>query len=152
MNIKKAFSLVELLVAMAIIAVLISIAAFGINIVQRNSRDTKRRQFAQDLVVILNDINTANLQYPDSATSNLRTGEITFYLKGQPVGTYYLKAMDSKSWQIIGSTGNECSNQSFLNYRPNRDNLAFCIDFKNMKVGVRLEAAEFGGTAYVVSF
>ncbi len=41
---KNAFSLVELLVAMAIIALLISIAAFGINIVQRNSRNTERKK------------------------------------------------------------------------------------------------------------
>ncbi|MCA9385235.1 prepilin-type N-terminal cleavage/methylation domain-containing protein [Candidatus Dojkabacteria bacterium] len=56
---KKGFSLVELLVAMAIIAVLIAIAAFGIQILQRNARNTQRRKSLQDVQLVIADI-TAN--------------------------------------------------------------------------------------------
>ena len=53
---KKGFSLVELLVAMAIIAVLISIAAYGIGIVQRSARNTQRRQMLADIQLLITDI------------------------------------------------------------------------------------------------
>ncbi|MFQ5492618.1 MAG: type II secretion system protein [Candidatus Dojkabacteria bacterium] len=46
---KKAFTLVELLVAMAIIGVLIGLSLFGIAAAQRNARDTARRAATQDI-------------------------------------------------------------------------------------------------------
>ena len=55
---KKGFTLIELLVAMAIIAVLIAIAAFGIQILQRNSRNTQRRKILSDIQLIATDIAT----------------------------------------------------------------------------------------------
>ncbi len=53
---KKGFSLVELLIAMAIIAILIAIAAYGIAIVQRNARNTRRRKAVEDVVLTIGDI------------------------------------------------------------------------------------------------
>ncbi|MBP9759137.1 prepilin-type N-terminal cleavage/methylation domain-containing protein [Candidatus Dojkabacteria bacterium] len=53
---KKGFTLIELLVAMAIIAVLIAIAAFGIQIVQRNSRNTQRRKILSDIQLVIADV------------------------------------------------------------------------------------------------
>ncbi|MBD3362802.1 prepilin-type N-terminal cleavage/methylation domain-containing protein [Candidatus Dojkabacteria bacterium] len=65
---KKGFSLVELLVTMAIIAVLISIAAYGIQIIQRNARNTKRRKVVEDLALTVADIQTNYFLYPESLT------------------------------------------------------------------------------------
>jgi prepilin-type N-terminal cleavage/methylation domain-containing protein len=45
----KAFTLVELLVAMAIIGILLGLAIFGISAAQRNSRDTERRTALSDI-------------------------------------------------------------------------------------------------------
>lgn len=53
---KKGFTLIELLVAMAIIAVLIAIAAFGIQILQRNSRNTQRRKILSDIQLVIADV------------------------------------------------------------------------------------------------
>lgn len=53
MKAKKAFTLVELLVAMAIIAILLGLAVFGITIVQQNARDTQRRSKVNDVEIAL---------------------------------------------------------------------------------------------------
>lgn len=149
---KKAFSLVELLVAMAIIAVLISIAAFGINITQRNARDTKRRKVVQDLVVLISDIQANTLNYPDGAKLDRAGKEIIFTQNGAEVGRYPVKAMDvSNSWFRVRNTGNACARDSgFYRNAPLNDNLAICIDFKALEVGVRLEAASRGGEGFVL--
>ena len=52
---KKAFTLLELLVAMAIIAILIALAIFGILQVQKNSRDTQRRKAMEDVKMCIRD-------------------------------------------------------------------------------------------------
>jgi prepilin-type N-terminal cleavage/methylation domain-containing protein len=86
MKSKQGFSLVELLVAMAIIAVLISIAAFGIGILQRNSRNTVRRNELNNirLAVIEREGNTGTpvttlaLTHP---TVTIATG-VTYTING----------------------------------------------------------------------
>lgn len=56
---KKAFTLVELLVAMAVIAVLITLSVFGIATVQQSARDTQRRSALRDIEVSLNALLTS---------------------------------------------------------------------------------------------
>ncbi|MBD3362243.1 prepilin-type N-terminal cleavage/methylation domain-containing protein [Candidatus Dojkabacteria bacterium] len=148
---KKAFSLVELLVAMAIIAVLISIAAYGIQIVQRNARDLKRKKIVEDLILTIHDIQTNHFMYPDNATKSESENSITFYIQGQEVAEYEVKGMDLQ-WFRAGTSGNECSDQGdFLSKRPSRDNVAIGMDFQNLLICARLEASELGGYGYVVS-
>lgn len=45
----KGFTLVELLVAMAIIGIILGLALFGISAAQRNARDTERKAALQDI-------------------------------------------------------------------------------------------------------
>lgn len=54
MGAKKAFTLVELLVAMAIIAILLGLSVVGITIVQQNARDTQRRSTVNSIEIALN--------------------------------------------------------------------------------------------------
>lgn len=63
----KAFSLVELLVAMAIIAVLLGLVGFGIATAQRSSRDSQRQQRVSDIRVALTDFQTRKNKYPSEA-------------------------------------------------------------------------------------
>lgn len=77
---KKAFSLIELLVAMAIIAVLLGLVGFGISTAQRNSRDSQRRQKVADIKLVLEDYNTRKNTYPGTlpaATSTTVTVDAT---------------------------------------------------------------------------
>lgn len=64
---QKGFSLIELLVAMAIIAVLLGLVGFGIATAQRNSRDATRRQTISDIRVGIEDYLLKNNEYPDAA-------------------------------------------------------------------------------------
>lgn len=64
----KAFTLVELMVAMSIIAILIGLSAFGIATAQRNLRDNQRRDKVKDVAAGLANYYTLNNSYP-TATS-----------------------------------------------------------------------------------
>ena len=59
------FTLVELLVAMAIIGVLIALAIYGVSAAQRAQRDTARKSASQDISVGIQDYYDRNSIYPD---------------------------------------------------------------------------------------
>lgn len=65
MKAKKGFTLLELLVAMAIIAVLLALAIFGILQVQKNSRETQRRKALEDINLGINDFYSRYGQNPE---------------------------------------------------------------------------------------
>lgn len=54
-NKKTAFSLIELLVSMAIIGVLLGLVGFGIATAQQNARDSQRRQTLSDIAIAVED-------------------------------------------------------------------------------------------------
>lgn len=61
---ERGFSLVELLVVMAIMGILIGLAIAGLNIARRNARDTTRKADAQNLRILLEDYYLSNKHYP----------------------------------------------------------------------------------------
>lgn len=83
---KKAFTLVELLVAMAIIAILLGLAVFGITIVQQNARDTQRRSKVNDVEIALNGLIASSITLPANFTAGTATtitaGSTTIQLPG----------------------------------------------------------------------
>jgi prepilin-type N-terminal cleavage/methylation domain-containing protein len=71
MNFKKklkGFSLVELLVSMAIIAVLLGLVGFGIATAQRSARDNQRQQKLSDIQLALEDFQIRKNRYPEPQT------------------------------------------------------------------------------------
>jgi prepilin-type N-terminal cleavage/methylation domain-containing protein len=82
---KKAFSLVELLVVMSVIAILLSMTAFGIQILNRNGRNAKRVDFVNDIKIGLEQYHQRNGKYPTkdsilaafNQTDNIFTIQIT---------------------------------------------------------------------------
>lgn len=58
------FNLIELLVVMAIIAVLISLVIAAISIARRGTRNTERRSNAQSIKAALEDYYARNKEYP----------------------------------------------------------------------------------------
>lgn len=63
----KAFTLLELIVAMAIIAILVGLSILGIDTVQRSSRDTERKTVLKAISNELIDYFGNNQTYPPSS-------------------------------------------------------------------------------------
>lgn len=86
MKSKQAFTLVELLVAMAIIAILLGLAVFGISVVQQNARDTQRRSKVNDIEIALNGMIASGQALPSSFaavdTTAIIIGSSTVQLPG----------------------------------------------------------------------
>jgi prepilin-type N-terminal cleavage/methylation domain-containing protein len=138
---KKAFSLVELLVAMAIIAVLIAIAAYGIQIVQRNARNTKRRKIVQDLQLLIADIQTNTFSYPGELDCDGVT-TCRFITGSDEDGIYEVKGFNSASDVSGGCPEDSSDGMSLEEETPNNIQLCYSQDF--LTIGVALEGNEEG--------
>jgi len=83
---KKGFTLLELIVAMAIIAVLMGLSLFGIQSVQRSQRDTERRAALSNINLEVAAYYGDNGSYPTVAfnvtASTVTIGTKTLTLKG----------------------------------------------------------------------
>ena len=74
---KSAFTLVELMVAMAIIGVLLGLAIYGVTAAQRSQRDTERKAALQDINIgIQSYVDTAG-QQPSNIIFVRNTGTTT---------------------------------------------------------------------------
>ena len=65
---KKAFTIVEILVVMAVIGILITLAVVGISAVQRSQRETLRLNDLRNLKIALQDFYTKYRNYPPDNT------------------------------------------------------------------------------------
>jgi type IV pilus assembly protein PilE len=90
------FTLVELLVAMAIIAVLIGLAVGAISIAQRVSRDNERRSAVQEITANLNAYYASNASYPIRGTgsnnvrrsgNNISVASLVVQLRGAAIAS-----------------------------------------------------------------
>ena len=67
----KGFTLVELLVVLAIVGILMGLAIGGIRIVQEVNRDTQRKALVRDIQLALESYQEKNNAYPDTGDLNL---------------------------------------------------------------------------------
>ncbi len=85
---KKAFTLIELVIGMAVVAVLITLGIVGISIVQKNSRDVERANAITSITNIINDYRKQNLSVPNKVNVVFDNGQVSivgfknFALKG----------------------------------------------------------------------
>lgn len=85
MQTKKAFTLLELVVAMAIIATLLGLSLFGIQAVQRSQRDTERRAALQSINLELANYYSENSTYPATGDFDVSANSIVFEGKNIPL-------------------------------------------------------------------
>jgi prepilin-type N-terminal cleavage/methylation domain-containing protein len=143
---KKGFSLVELLVAMAIIAVLISIAAYGISILQRNSRNTMRRKEVDNIRLTITE---AELNTNQRVTEITNTGNSISLNAGSgdsnSIGTYLVS--NTFTVQSVGHncvfTGTAAANSGPLQEDVTGD-LRLCFSNSNREIGAAIEGTTGG--------
>lgn len=74
---EKAFTLLELIVAMAVIAVLMGLSLYGIQTLQRNQRDTERRSAVSNINLEITSYYSDFGSYPTSLTLQVATKTAT---------------------------------------------------------------------------
>ena len=98
-----AFTLVELIVVMAIVAVLVGLSVLGIATVQRSSRDTQRISTLEAINLEIEAYNGNNGSYPAAITLN--AGSNQFTIGTQTVNLSGSAVADVASTNGIGGTG-----------------------------------------------
>lgn len=140
---KKGFTLVELLIAMAIIAVLIAIAAYGIQILQRNARNTRRRKILQDLQLTAADMQANLLVSPNALT----VAGTAYQLTGPDSATltYQVRGFNNITIVVpgaVGCTGAQPFGSGAL--ETNENLVAIKFDAANQMFCARLEGTDRG--------
>lgn len=74
---KHAYSLLQIIFSMAIIAVLVALSLTGIAIFQQSNRDATRKNTLSDLVNVLAEYNRNNLSYPSGQDVQFQTNSFT---------------------------------------------------------------------------
>lgn len=138
---KKAFSLVELLVAMAIIAILISISVYGITIVQRNARNTKRTKINQDLKLVISDIETFETRPPQWIEYNQSENVIEVKLSNGADSSGKVPIKGFNDVQIVTSTlcTGGIDGNSYGRDETSSTRIWICLNPDDASHGVRLE-------------
>lgn len=134
---KKAFTLIELMVAMGIIGVLMTMSILGISIVQQSLRNTQRRDIMNSLNLSINTYfgnfgvfpeddqvaitqdaiymdgnKVIDLKGPTRASLQFTTDQFTQYCFDSSGGSYALGAQieGSTNWDIqLGNSGDRCT-------------------------------------------
>jgi prepilin-type N-terminal cleavage/methylation domain-containing protein len=137
---RKGFTLVELLIAMAIIAVLIAIAAYGIQILQRNARNTRRRKVVQDIQLTVSDIQANFFEYPSTGVAGISSpgatgGPILFNTPNGIVasdeGTYQVRGFNA----VTVTAGTGCAGTA----ETVQNRIQLFWDLPSLTVATRLE-------------
>ncbi|MBD3280326.1 prepilin-type N-terminal cleavage/methylation domain-containing protein [Candidatus Dojkabacteria bacterium] len=106
---KKGFTLVELLVAMAIIAVLIGLAGYGVTLALRASRDAQRQETLDSWRIVITDYLATNNKYPDPSIVGIQNANPPFLaINGQNTGLEFDGHLKPISTQTSSSRTKYC--------------------------------------------
>lgn len=133
-KLKKAFTLVELMVVITVIAILMTIAIVSFTRIQKQARDTKRKADMRTIATALQAYYTEQQQYPvavDETTVDVALADmVPTYLPSVPIPP-------------VGATGAYADEHQYIYISgPNGYTYALCTE---------LETATGSGTLWVVN-
>jgi prepilin-type N-terminal cleavage/methylation domain-containing protein len=134
MNSKKAgFTLVELLVAMAIIVILIGLGIAGYTIARRMARNTMRDDIAKEMTLFLEDYQTKYNERPDTIKITAGDNTATFSVGGAQSEEYPLSKMVGITEATVVSSCEQCpeklgNDQLTLIYSRDNSLLGACTE------------------------
>jgi prepilin-type N-terminal cleavage/methylation domain-containing protein len=117
---QNAFTMVEILVAMATIAVLLGLAVFGISELTKNSRDKDRLNTLTEMINSLNDYKRQNLNYP--SVENVSFSGSSFSINGDVI-------LELQGHKTPGLTTD--SSQTKYNYIFQNGKIGLCADLES---------------------
>ena len=134
-RITNGFTNVELLVVLVIVALLISIVAYAIIVVQRNQRNTERRTILKDTVLEMGVVQSVKLKYPSSISVN-NTGnncEIIFNVNGANLPDPFV----IEDYTCDTNVATNCA--TFSGEEMANDGISLCYDVHLNQIGMKLE-------------
>lgn len=152
------FTLLELMVTMAIIGVLIGLALFGISAAQSAARDTSRKSAIQDINVGIQKLYSITNAYPGNiafvnspATAIISTTGITT-IAGCSAAPSTCIAVGLKGAAVPSNTGTVNLTNGKLGVATSNQGTDYCFNYSGTggyELGAILESAVFayGGTA-----
>jgi len=121
----KGFTLLELLVVLAIIGVLVSLAVAGIRIVQQVNRDTQRKVLARDIQLILESYSEKYNQYPNVLTLESATDRTNITAgSGTTAESGWSKV---KFTPIASGNGASCTSANFKSSETSEGYFTYCF-------------------------
>ncbi|BCX13860.1 MAG: hypothetical protein KatS3mg085_392 [Candidatus Dojkabacteria bacterium] len=120
---KKAFTMIEIVVGLAVITVLVALGVTGISILQKNSRDSMRKEKLLEVATLVENYFRENLTYPSSQSLVFSGNQIL--LEGDIVS-------DIKGHLQVGDV--TTSSQTRYYYQATSSGYALCAVLENNKV------------------
>lgn len=137
MDRNKGFTLVELLIALGIVALLITIVTFSISVIERNKRNTIRRKAVSDIILLTNSIRASIVNFPSSITTeNDGVGCIITFYDGANI------LPDTFSIPNLNCNPNislDCKSTNFNGEETTQGQISICYDNYSKKIGAKLE-------------
>ncbi len=120
---KGAFTLIEIMVTLVIIAVLLLLGLYGASILQKNSRDKKRLTVGAEIVNQINRYTRVTLSYPQKV--NVEFNPSTFRIDNR---TYYTFSGFTQPASITSSNGTKYF------YNKSANGFIFCIQLESNEI------------------
>lgn len=122
---KRAYTFMEVMLAMGIMAIMVVLGFQGIQILQRNSRDTSRTTTGEEMVSIINEYRRNRLRYPEDANVVFTANQFSVN-DSQGFG----KGVDLEGFlEYDPFTTNE--SQTRYEYTRTRSGFQFCVYLEN---------------------